>query len=359
MEQRIAAIDIGTVTCRLLIADVADARINEVARECAIVNLGEGVDATGVLSPAAIDRTVDCLASFMHTIDAYRQDAPITVRCMATSASRDARNASELTARLAQLGLTLTVISGEKEAELSFQGASAAFPGEEVAVVDVGGGSTEIIVGQGGAVPRRSYSFNIGARRATERFIQTDPPSADDMKAIHDWCRPVFESFFAASGVSGTCHSTGNASCSSSDGTGMSNKAGTSDGVSAPSNANMSNSVGAPDNVIVPPQRLIAVAGTATTAVSVADAMEAYDSSRVHGREMKAAELDNLIDRLAALNLAEREEVVGLQPQRAPIIVAGLLILSDAVHAAGTGSFIASESDILAGIIMDTACRSS
>ena len=142
---RYAAIDIGTVTCRMLVADVDEAgRLHELDREYTITNLGEGVDATGVLKPAAMQRVADAVARFLDVLRGFAtpEHPAITTRAMATSAARDARNADEFEALMAGLGVTLSVIPGEREAALSFAGASCDFRGERLLVVDIGGGST-------------------------------------------------------------------------------------------------------------------------------------------------------------------------------------------------------------------------
>lgn len=311
MRTRIAAIDIGTVTARLLVADVTEHGLDELAKRAEIVNLGEGVDATGVLSEAAMERTCAAVASYMDVVRGFEEPgAPVTVVALATSASRDAKNAQVFQDKLARLGVTLTVIPGEREAALSFLGASADFPGERLLVTDVGGGSTELICGIGGQEPLFKHSFNIGCRRVTERNLAGDPPTAQEIAAARAWCHPQFAAFF--------------------------------DEV---------RSLGFEID------RMVSVAGTATTVVSIRDRMEVYDSSRVQGAQVTAADLARVTTQVASVPLAERVHITGLQAGRAPVIVAGMLILQDLVDLAGTGSFTASENDILQGIIMSTVQR--
>lgn len=197
-RKRFAAIDIGTVTCRMLVADVDDTGITAFDREYGIVNLGEGVDASGALKPEAIDRVEAKVREYLDTLDGFRtpEQPEIPIIAMATSASRDASNADEFAARLRELGIELTVIPGEREASLSFAGATAAFPGETLLVVDVGGGSTEIIVGKAGEEPLMVHSFNIGCRRVTERFFHTDPPTAEEVAQADEWMRAQFAEYF-------------------------------------------------------------------------------------------------------------------------------------------------------------------
>ena len=197
---RYAAIDIGTVTCRMLVADVDEAgRLHELDREYTITNLGEGVDATGVLKPAAMQRVADAVARFLDVLRGFAtpEHPAITTRAMATSAARDARNADEFEALMAGLGVTLSVIPGEREAALSFAGASCDFRGERLLVVDIGGGSTEVIAGRAGSRPDRSHSFNIGCRRVTEKFFAADPPGAGELERARAWVeegmRPYFD----------------------------------------------------------------------------------------------------------------------------------------------------------------------
>ena len=306
---RYAAIDIGTVTCRMLVADVdAGGAITELAKEYAITNLGEGVDASGVLSRAAMDRVMAAVDRYVAVRDALADAGhPVTTIAMATSAARDAANAAEFAALLAERGVELAVIPGEREAALSFLGASSDFPGETVAVVDIGGGSTEVVAGCAGQPPERAHSFDVGCRRLTERFFRADPPTAEERAAARDWVRAEMAPFF-------------------------------SDLTSS-----------------VPVGRLIAVAGTATTVVSIREAMAVYDSARVHRAYVSAADLDAVAARLESLPLAERERVVGLDPGRAPVIVAGMVILREVLALSGLPGFTVSESDILHGMVLEAA----
>lgn len=310
---RYAAIDIGTVTARLLVADVDEAGVvTELCRKTAICNLGVGVDKTGLLAPEAIERVREVVGDYAHTISELQPDegAPIVVIANATSASRDAKNSSDFVAVLAELGIELSVIPGEKEAALSFAGASSAFPGERVVVLDVGGGSSEIIAGQAGCTPDHAHSFNIGCRRVTERYLHSDPPSADELAEAGKWIASEMREYLDMLSAEGF------GSC-----------------------------------------RIVAVAGTATSAISMREEMQVYDSSRVHGALATRADIDGLLAKLSALTLEQREQVVGLDPQRAPVIVAGMLILQQIMDVLGADSFTVSERDILHGIILDAATR--
>ena len=311
MTHRFAAIDIGTVTCRLLIADVQPSgEIREVRRETTICNLGVGVDKTGRLAPESIERVGVAIEGYVRALHEEQPEdgTPIPVKAVATSASRDAENADEFKARLAQSGLELEIIPGEQEASFSFAGASSAFADEQVIVLDIGGGSTEIIAGKAGGKPERAHSFNVGCRRVTERFFHNDPPSADDLAQAGEWIDAEFEGYLAELREAGLLDA-----------------------------------------------RVVAVAGTATSVVSMREEMVVYDSSRVHGSTITRADVEALLDRLSSMTCDERRHVVGLDPGRAPVIVAGLLILDRIMGAIGIDQFTVSERDILHGIIFDAA----
>lgn len=314
---RYAAIDIGTVTCRMLVVDVGESGLHELTREYAITNLGEGVDATGELKPEAIGRVVRAIDGFLAVRDSLSTPDHPVIRtvAVATSAARDARNAADFAARLRERGIELSVIPGAREAALSFSGASIDFSGERLMVVDVGGGSTEVVMGVGGAEPLCAHSFNVGCRRVTEKFLASDPPAPEELARARAWIREQMASWFADQ---------------------------------AKEAADL--------------ERVVAVAGTATTVVSIRDRMEAYDSSRVHKARVSRQELLEVYERLAALPLSARKKVVGLDPKRAPVMVAGLLILLEVLDFAGIDAFTVSETDILHGItlaVSHEACEKS
>lgn len=304
---RYAAIDIGTVTCRMLVVDVGESGLHELTREYVITNLGEGVDATGELKPEAIDRVVRAIDGFLAVRDSLSTPDHPVIRtvAVATSAARDARNAADFAARLRERGIELSVIPGSREAALSFSGASIDFSGERLMVVDVGGGSTEVVMGVGGAEPVCAHSFNVGCRRVTEKFLASDPPAPEELARARAWIHEKMASWF------------------------------------------VEQSKEAADL-----ERVVAVAGTATTVVSIRDRMEAYDSSRVHKARVSRQELLEVYERLAALPLSARKQVVGLDPKRAPVMVAGLLILLEVLDFAGIDAFTVSETDILHGITL-------
>lgn len=314
---RYAAIDIGTVTCRMLVVDVGESGLHELTREYAITNLGEGVDATGELKPEAMERVVRAIDGFLAVRDSLATPDHPVVRtvAVATSAARDARNAADFAARLRERGIELSVIPGSREAALSFSGASIDFSGERLMVVDVGGGSTEVVMGVGGAEPLCAHSFNVGCRRVTEKFLASDPPAPEELARARAWIREQMASWLADQ---------------------------------AKEAADL--------------ERVVAVAGTATTVVSIRERMETYDSSRVHKARVSRQELLEVYERLAALPLSARKKVVGLDPKRAPVMVAGLLILLEVLDFAGVDAFTVSETDILHGItlaVSHEACEKS
>ena len=307
---RYAAIDIGTVTSRLFVADVDErGAIEGIARDIAITNLGTGVDASGRLAADAIERVGAKVDEFAAQIAQLENDgAAIDVSAVATSAARDASNSDELVARLRRAGVELNIIPGEREAALSFTGATSAFPGEKAVVIDVGGGSSEIIAGQAGAELEHAHSFQIGCRRVTERFFTQDPPGAELVGKGASWIADEMRDYLTVLGDEGFFAG-----------------------------------------------RVIAVAGTATSIVSMREQMEVYDSSRVHGAVVTRRDLDELIEKLQDMPLADRQRIVGLNPQRAPVILAGIVILRQIMEVTGIDEFTVSESDILQGIVLAAA----
>lgn len=307
---RVAAIDIGTVTSRLFIADVSESGVTPLCRKSVITNLGEGVDASGRLSDDAIARTVDQVARYKETIDEY---APIdSLVALATSASRDAENSDVFVGRLRDIGVELSVIPGSREAELSFLGASNDFRGEDILFADIGGGSTELAFGRAygsaeSVVPkielRASRSFDIGCRRMTERFLKSDPPSECELAQARAWALETLAPFFEGESIRF--------------------------------------------------DRLVAVAGTPTSVVAVRDSLVPYDSSRVHKTVVVREEFDDVARRLCALPLEKRKKVAGIQPKRAGVFPAGVVILDAVMSLAKVDGFTASESDILIGIVLD------
>jgi exopolyphosphatase/guanosine-5'-triphosphate,3'-diphosphate pyrophosphatase len=305
---RYASLDIGTVTCRLLIADVDGGRFCEVYKGYGITNLGAGVAETGCLSNKSMQATFDQISKFLEIINEYNRRAPfkIEVLAVATSAARDAKNSAEFLDRLKEIGVTPRIISGYEEASLSFLGAAFELSGENLIVVDIGGGSTEVIVGKNGESPLFIKSFDIGCRRVTDKFFASDPPTVEELARAKNFVRTEMNPYFQQIAKSG-----------------------------------------------FELDRLVAVAGTPTSVVSIHEEMKVYDSSKVHHYEVDSTTLDEVFAHLLKLSLPKRKEVIGLDPGRAGVIVAGLLILSQVLELSGARSFTASESDILQGIIIN------
>lgn len=307
--RRIAAIDIGTVTTRLLVADVSDAGLVEVARSTDITHLGEGLTASGRLSDAAMGRVSAVIARYADTM---RENDVERFCAMATSASRDAENSAEFLALLAEHGIVPTVIPGEREARLSFAGATSDMEAEEgLLVVDLGGGSTELIVGDvvvidgvRGTEVVKARSIDVGSKRVTEMYLHHDPPTASEIADARAWVVTQLRPYF--------------------------------------------------DGLREKPQMMIALAGTATTLSAIRQELEVYDPALVHCSCLTGSELADLVEMLSAMPLAQRNSVPGLDPGRATVIVAGALILETIVALSGLDSALVSEHDILYGILLDT-----
>lgn len=305
---RYAAIDIGTVTCRMYVADVDETgMLHEVGREYAITNLGEGVDDARELQPQAIERVAAAIEEFLAVLKRLPGAKGVAPRvfAVATSAARDARNSDQLITRLHEAGVGLQVIPGWREAELSFAGAASAFGDEPLVVVDVGGGSTEFTAGGAGASKLVSHSYDVGCRRVTERFLHTDPPTTGEIADARKWVAaqilPYRELLAGAGRQAG---------------------------------------------------RMVAVAGSATSVVSVRERMEIYETHRVHLSVVTRGQLDEQFEWMSKLPLENRQKIVGLDPDRAPVVLGGLIILQEAMEMLGVDEFTVSECDILQGIVM-------
>ena len=303
---RVAAIDCGTNSIRLLVADVAaDGSLTDVAREMKVVRLGEGVDRTGELSPAALARTFTALGEYTDQLRALGAER---VRMVATSATRDARNRTDFTAGVRTvLGVDPEVITGSQEAELSFIGATGDLRARPdlaapYLVVDIGGGSTEFILGGPGGVIA-SRSVDIGCVRLTERHLKADPPDPSQLAAALADVRAAIE------------------------------EAGRSVDLAAAST-------------------LVAVAGTATTVTALALGLADYDPERIHLAAISRGDVERIYDELSGMDARHRAALGPMHPGRVDVIVAGALVLREVVRAAGTGGMVASEHDILDGIAL-------
>jgi exopolyphosphatase / guanosine-5'-triphosphate,3'-diphosphate pyrophosphatase len=305
---RVAVVDIGTNSTRLLIADVDrdSGALRELVRHSQVTRLGEGVDASGSLSDAAIDRVLSTLADYRREIDEHGCEANLAVL---TSAVRDAGNGASFATRVREeYELDARVLRGEEEAQLTFLGAMSGRAGESAGdpaqdeptvVIDVGGGSTEFVVGTD-----RTAGFHVslqaGVVRMSERHIRSDPPTPAELQQL---AADVHETFLA----------------------------------------------GLPAEQRERVTRGIAVAGTATSAAAIDQRLDPYDPARVDGYDLQLGTIELLLARLADMDEQQRREVVGLHPDRAPTIVAGMIVLEEALRAFGLQHVEVSEHDILHG----------
>ena len=319
---RLACIDIGTVTARLAVADVEGGRVGRLAKTSRICNLGEGVDATGHLSDAAIERVVSCVRSYL---DSARAAGAVAVCCTLTSAARDADNAEQIESELRALGLEPQVIPGQVEGSLTFLGVARDFCDQLILVADNGGGSTELALGRlsadGSLDLRFVRSVNVGCRRVTEKFLAGDgPASAEALAAAHEFAARSFSPVVREGGLA---------------------------------------AAGAPGAAHEPPAQLVVTGGTVTTLVALELALDPYDPARVHLAELTRAQLDELEGRLAALTVAGRAALPGIQPQRAPVILGGTVAVGELMRQTGFSTLRASESDLLFGLalVADAAWR--
>jgi exopolyphosphatase/guanosine-5'-triphosphate,3'-diphosphate pyrophosphatase len=306
----VAAVDCGTNSVRLLIADPGpDGDLAERVRRTEIVRLGQGVDATGEFHPDALRRTFAAVDEYAALIRAAEVPLP-RIHFVATSAARDARNRDEFFAGVHdRLGVTPDVVSGDQEARLSFTGAlSGVRPdGEPVLVVDIGGGSTELIIGSAAGELDHAVSLDIGSVRMTERFLGAGPP---DPGAVAEATAYVDDLL---------------------DGSGV-------------------------DFARV--RTWIVVAGTATTLAGVYLQLPRYDRTRVHGLLMPADQVTGLLEMLRRLTVAEIRTLPSMHPGRADVVTGGALIASRVAARTSTPGMLVSESDILDGIALELlACH--
>lgn len=295
-------IDVGTNSTRLLVADVADGRVAPLERRSTVTRLGRGVDLSGHLAGEAIDDVCTAIDGYIGILGDLGAEA---VDAIATSAVRDADNGSAFIAELRErFALSARVLDGEEEARLTYMGAtSESPPSEPTLVVDIGGGSTELIVGTGSDISFHD-SLQAGVVRHSERCIASDPPTAEELEALASDVRGLIEASVGA-------------------------------GVEA--------------------SAAIAVAGTPTSLAAVEIGLEPYDPSRVHGHVLALPSIQHMLSRLASLPFAERVKITGLHPDRAPTIVAGIVILVEAMRAFGLEQVTVSEHDILYGAALNAA----
>ena len=301
---RVAVVDIGTNSTRLLVADVEDGRVQEIERRTTVTRLGEDVDRTGRLRESAIERVLSVSADYSRVIEALSVDRTVAVL---TSAVRDAANGSEFQAMLRErFGFEAETITGEREARLTYLGATNRRPrSEPLLVLDIGGGSTEFVVGVGETVEFH-VSTQVGSVRQTERNLATDPPTTEELQRCSQEIRGEIE-----------------------------------DAV--------------PPDVRRRVADGIAVAGTPTSFASIDQQLEPYDPERVEGYRLSLEACERILRGLSALPLEERRRVRGLHPDRAPTIVAGGIILVETMRAFGLASIEVSEHDLLEGAALEAA----
>jgi exopolyphosphatase/guanosine-5'-triphosphate,3'-diphosphate pyrophosphatase len=305
---RLAVVDIGTNSTRLLVADVADGKVTQLERRTTVTRLGEGVDRSGRLMDAAVERVLATCAEYRWMIEQFSVERTIAVL---TSAVRDAVNGPKLEQLLRErFGFEAVTVSGEREAQLTYLGATSRRRHREpLLVLDIGGGSTEFVVGT-----RESVDFHvstqIGSVRQTERTLRSDPPTSGELERCSREVRREVER-------------------------------------------------AVPDEIRRRAVDGIAVAGTPTSFAAIDQALEPYDAERVDGYRLSLVACERILSELSALPLERRRQVAGLHPDRAPTILAGGIILREAIRAFGLDSIEVSEQDLLAGTALDAARQPS
>ena len=294
---RVAAVDLGTNSTRLLVADVEDDRLDEVVRRLTITRLGEGVDERRRLLPLPIARVRNCLAEYRRELEGLGAERALAI---ATSAVRDAENGEAFLGEIEwSYGFQTRLLDGAEEAALMVEGVLAGRePVDETLLVDIGGGSTELVIVSGSDLGEAT-SLDVGCVRVTERFLASDPPSMDELAAASAYVRSLLPE--------------------------------------------------------LAPRHAIGVAGTVTTLATLDLDLAEYDPTRTHGHRIPRASLERQLERLAALTVAGRTRVPGIEPARAPVIVAGLVVLREILDAYGLAEIEASERDLLHGAALAAA----
>lgn len=300
----LAGIDIGTNTLRLLIAETGPESFREIHSDRRITRLGERLDRTGILSPEAQNRSIQALADFRKSIDAH---AAVGVSAVGTSALRNASNTAEFVAEVSKrTGIKIRVIAGEEEARLTLLGVERTFRGaaerlDSALVIDVGGGSTEIITTNAHDGPRET-SLPLGAVYLTERFIRHDPPREDELNLLRHSIRTELD----------TC------SCA-----------------------------------IRPASVLVGTAGTITTLSAMDQQLTAYDPGKINGSCLSRDSIDSIILKLARSTLNERRGIAGLELGREDIILAGAIITREIMERYGFNRLLVSDWGLREGIVFD------
>jgi exopolyphosphatase/guanosine-5'-triphosphate,3'-diphosphate pyrophosphatase len=301
---RVAAVDLGTNSTRLLVADIEDGRISDVERETRITRLGEGVDERRRLLPVPIARVRNVLSDFRRTLESLGAERTLAV---ATSAMRDAENGEAFLGEIEwSYGFATRLLSGHDEALMMFRGVTYERKVKAGTVIlDVGGGSTELVAGGREGV-RWHDSLDIGSARLTERFLKSDPPTQAEL----DTCATAVRALLAAR---------------------------------------------VPDEIRSDTRAAVGVAGTITSLAALALGSEEYDRDGVHGFELTAEALDDQLERLASVPVEERKQMRPLDPDRAPVIVGGAVIAREALAFFGLEVLEISERDILDGAALAAA----
>ena len=294
--RRVAIIDIGSNSTRLLVADVEDGRVTPIERRSTVTRLGRGVDLSGRLAAEAVEAACAAIDPYVATLQELGAEA---VDAVATSAVRDAENGSAFIAELRErFDLSARVLGGDEEARLTYLGATSEHsPEVPTLVLDIGGGSTEMVVGEGRADAWHT-SLQAGVVRHTERHLVSDPPRPVELEALAADLRGLIETA-------------------------------TRDAPRAEAG--------------------IAVAGTPTSLAAIEMELDPYDPTRVHGHVLELRSIQRMLSRLAAAPLSQRREIAGLHADRAPTIVAGVVILVESMRAFGLEEITVSEHDILYG----------
>ena len=295
--RRVAAVDLGTNSTRLLVADVDGDRLEEVSRRLTITRLGEGVDERRRLLPTAIARVRNCLTDYRRELEALGAERTL---CIATSSARYAENGEAFLGEIEwSYGFTTRLLTGTEEAAMMIRGLRSGRPAlDDVLVVDIGGGSTELVLATAGEVAF-STSLDVGCVRLTERFLRTDPPTQPELAAAGAYVRSLLPELDARSAIG--------------------------------------------------------VAGTITTLTTLDLGDDAYDPSRTHGHRLPHASVDSELARLAAMTTEERRAIPAIEPGRAPVIVAGIVVLREIMTAYELDEIEVSERDVLHGAALAAA----
>lgn len=297
---RVAAIDIGTNSVLLLVAEGNSAgELHAVEEVATITRLGQGVDRSHSLAADAIARTTACLARYAELVRRHRAEA---VAVVGTSAMRDASGGEIVRQSVRDhFGVEAWIASGDEEARLTFDGATSGLgvpPGAEACVFDVGGGSTEVVLGEVGSAPTFAQSFDIGSVRLTERHVRNDPPVPAELTAIRQDAEQAL----------------------------------------------------APIARLHPASAPIGIAGTVTTLAAISLRLAPYDGTKVHGQRMTRTELERVVTDLAQRPLASRKNVPGLEPKRADVIVAGGLVTLSVLGLLGRSELVVSDRGVRWGL---------